>query len=88
MGALSESEKEGVLAKIRQQYKGCPDCSPIGGGSSMGDIVALSVVEKGIPSGLTLGSQFIPAIPITCNSCGRITFFAAGKYTELGSDHP
>ena len=83
MGVLSEVKKSNALAAIQQKYRGCPLCAPFGTRSSLGDVVALPLVEKGIPSGLTLGNQFMPVIPVVCENCGHTTFFSATKYAAL-----
>ncbi len=83
MPYLSESEKRRVLGRIQSDYKGCPQCGPMGTGSALGEMVGLPILEKGIPSGVVPGPQIMPLLPVTCNSCGYTVLFPAMKYVDF-----
>lgn len=84
MPYLSSSQKDELLRKMRNRTFNCPNrCSAVGASAQIGDIVGLPVVEKGVPSGVVLGNQFVPAIPIICGNCGAIAFFSIAGLVDL-----
>jgi hypothetical protein len=83
MPLLTSDEKEKLITQLKGKYKGCPLCGSFGTGAIIGDVVSLSVLERGVPSGVVPGPQLIPTIPVICNSCGHTTLFAAGQYISI-----
>ena len=84
MPVLSPAQKERLLTKMRARQFNCPNkCSPLGTSGEIGDVVGIPVVEHGVPSGLILGNQFLPVIPIVCKGCGAVAWFSTAGLVDL-----
>lgn len=60
------------------------DCPILGGSVQVGDLVGLPMVERAVPSGVTLSTnQFLPAVPVVCGNCGCITWFSAAGLVDF-----
>jgi len=74
-------EKQSALDAIQNKYRGCSNCGTQGG--SLGDVVGLQIMEKGIPSGIAPGNQILPVIPLTCSNCGSVILFQAKEFISV-----
>lgn len=86
MPFLNSSQKRSALAKLQSRPFKCPNqCSVFGSQAEMGEVIGLPLVEHGVPSGLALGNQFMPVIPVVCKNCGGIAWYAAATLTDLNA---
>ncbi len=81
MGLMSYGEQQKAIESVKGKYQACTNCGAQGG--TIGDIVGLSVLERGIPSGVVPGTQVVAVLPVTCRSCGHVTLFGAKEFVEL-----
>lgn len=86
MPFLNSSQKSKVLAKLQSRPFKCPNqCSVLGTQGEVGELIGLQLVEHGVPSGLALGNQFMPVIPVTCKTCGGIAWYSAASLVDLSA---
>ncbi len=84
MPFMTSDQKDEAISQVRQRFKKCPnDCTVTGGSVEVGDLVGLPLVERGVPSGVVLGGQFMPVIPVVCKNCGCVTWFSAAGLVDL-----
>lgn len=82
MGFLTESQKSELLSKLHGKI-GCATCA-YSNHSLHDEILALPIVERGVPSGLSVNDQkFVPIVMAICSSCSRASFFAATPLISL-----
>jgi len=79
LGVMNYEEQQKALQAVQRKYSRCPNCG-IAAGAEIGDVVGLPVMERTIPSGVGLGGQVIPALPVTCKNCGHISLFSAKEF--------
>jgi len=82
MPYLDPDQKEKLLERLRPKLRGCP-CSPYGARLEVGDLAAAPVLERGVPSGVATGNQFVPMIPVICKNCGQIQWYSAIGLVDL-----
>ena len=84
MPFLTSDQKNEAISEIRQRFKKCPnDCTVIGGSVEIGELIGLPLAERGVPSGVVLGGQFMPVVPVVCKNCGCVTWFTAAGLVDL-----
>lgn len=82
MPYLDPDQKEKLLERLRPKLRGCP-CTPYGARLEVGDIAAAPILERGVPSGVATGNQFVPMIPVVCKNCGQIQWYSAIGLVDL-----
>lgn len=81
MDFMNSNDLQNAIEFVRKKYQGCPNCGALG--VDIHNPIGLPLLKRQTPSGFTLGQQSIPAIPLICDSCGFITFFAAKGIIQI-----
>jgi len=77
---MSHEEQQQALEAVKRKYGRCPNCgSP---DAELTDIIGLPIMERAIPSGIGLGDQVFPVLPVTCVGCKHITLFQGKEFVR------
>jgi hypothetical protein len=75
MDLMNQENINKAVEFVRKKYKGCPNCGALG--VHIHNVAAMPLIKKVDQSGFTMDNQIIATLPLICDSCGYITFFAA-----------
>ena len=75
MEFMNRDDIDKAIEFVKKKYQGCPHCGALS--VDIHDAVGLPLIKRQTPSGFSIENKFIVAIPMICENCGYITFFAA-----------
>jgi len=75
MDLTNKGDIEKATDFIKKKYQGCPNCGALN--AAIHNVVGMPVFTQPMPYGSRLDKLSIAALPLICDNCGCITFFAA-----------
>jgi predicted nucleic-acid-binding Zn-ribbon protein len=81
MEFMNKNDIEKAVEFVKKKYQGCPHCGALS--VDIHDAVGLPLLKREPPSGFTVENKYTVAIPMVCDNCGYITFFAAKGIIRL-----